>query len=65
MIHAFLFYMTTNIIVMYVKCKNKLKLLGKTMTNGRKLQEEDECEKVDVERLLRGLWEPHEALLMR
>jgi hypothetical protein len=65
MIHAFLFYMMTNIIVMYVMCRKKLKLLGKTVTNGRKPQEEDECEKVVVEILLRGLWEPHEALLMR
>jgi hypothetical protein len=55
MIHAFLFYMKNNIIVMYVMCRKKLKLLGKTITNGRKSQEEDECEKANVEILLRGL----------
>jgi hypothetical protein len=65
MIHALLFYMTASIIVIYVMCRNKLKLLGKTVTNGRKPQEKDECERAIVERLLRGIWEPHEALLMR
>ena len=50
MIHAFLFNVTTNIIVMYVMCRNKLKLLGKTVTNGRKPQEKDECERAIVER---------------
>jgi hypothetical protein len=49
MIHAFLFYMMTNIFVMYVMCRKKLKLLGKTITNDGKPQAEDEYEKVVVE----------------
>ena len=65
MIHAFLFYMTTNIFMMYVMCRKKLRLLRKTIANDGQTQVEGDYEKVVVKRLLKGLWEPHGALLMR
>jgi hypothetical protein len=57
MIHAFLFYMMTNIFVMYVMCRKKLELLGKKVVNDGKPQVEDDYQKVVVKILLKGLWE--------
>jgi hypothetical protein len=55
MIQAFLFYMMTNIFVMYVTCRNKLELLRKKVANDGQPQAEDDYEKVVVKRLLKGL----------
>jgi len=49
MIHAFLFYMTANIFVMYVMCRKKLKLLEKIITYDGQPQTEDKYYKVVVE----------------
>jgi hypothetical protein len=65
MICAFLFYMMTNIFVMYVMCRKKLELLRKTFANDGQPQEKDDYEKVVVQIFLKGLWEPHGALSMR
>jgi hypothetical protein len=64
MIHAFLFYMMTNIFVMYVMCRKKLKLLGKIVTNDGKPQEEDKDEKVVVEICRGDFKSPHKAPLI-
>ena len=55
MIQAFLFYMTTNIFVMYVMCRKKLELLRKTIVNDGQPQAKDDYEKVVVKILLKGL----------
>jgi len=55
MILAFLFYMTTNIFMMYVTCRNKLELLRKTIANDGQPQAKDDYEKVVVKILLKGL----------
>ena len=65
MIQAFLFYMTTNIFMMYVMCRKKLELLRKTVANDGRPQEKDDYEKVVVKILLKGFWEPPGALRMR
>jgi hypothetical protein len=65
MIQAFLFYMTTNIFVMYVMCKNKLEMLRKTIANDGQPQTEYDYERVVVKILLKGLWEPPRTLSMR
>jgi hypothetical protein len=49
MIHTFLFYATTNIIVMYVMCRKKLELFRKTVTSDGQPQTEDGYEKDIVE----------------
>jgi hypothetical protein len=49
MIHAFLFYMTTNIFFIYVMCRNKLELLGKIVSSDGQPQVEDEYKKFFVE----------------
>jgi hypothetical protein len=58
MVHVFLFNMTTNVIMnvmMYVMCRKILELLGKTTANDGQPQVEDNCKKVVVERLMKGL----------
>ena len=55
MIQAFLFYMITNIIVVYVTCRKKLELLRKTIANDEQPQAKDNYEKVVVKRWLKGL----------
>jgi hypothetical protein len=55
MILAFLFYITTNIFMMYVMCRKKLELLRKTIANDGQPQAKDDYEKVVVKRLLKGL----------
>ena len=65
MIQAILFYIMTNIFVMYVMCRKKLDLLRKTVANDGQPQAEDDYEKVFFKRFLKGLWEPPEALLIR
>ena len=48
-------YMTVNIFVVYVMCKNKLELLRKTVANARQPPVEDDYEKVVVKILFKGL----------
>jgi hypothetical protein len=55
MIHAFLFYVTNNIFVMYDMCRKELELLRKRVVNDGQPQAKDNYEKVVVKRLLRGL----------
>jgi hypothetical protein len=55
MILEFLFYLTTNIFMMYVMCRKKLELLRKTIDNDGQPQAKDDYEKVFVKRLLKGL----------
>jgi hypothetical protein len=51
MIHAFLFYVTNNIFVMYVMCRKKLELLRKTVSNDGQPHAEDEYKKVVVKKI--------------
>jgi len=55
MILAFLFNMMTNIFMMYVMCRKKLKLLRKTISNDEQPRAKDEYEKVVVKILLKGI----------
>ena len=50
-----LFYITTNIFMMYIMCRMELELLRMTVSNDEQPQAKDNYEKVVVKRLLKGL----------